>query len=167
MLEGFVPFLYDFVKISRDKGLWADKTIGDELDHAVARHSDRTVLAHKGKYVTYKELGERATRLALHFIAKGLRPYDRMILQLPNELEFVYCFYAPVKIGVIPIMSLPARRDAEISFFAQFTKARAHVMPSRFKDFSHQAMSREVRKTAPSMELQFVSGEPVEDGNGP
>jgi 2,3-dihydroxybenzoate-AMP ligase len=141
MLEGFVPFPDEFVKRYRDKGLWIDKTIGEELDDSVNKYSDRIALACKGQYVTYRELGERATRLALHFIEKGLKPYDRMILQLPNELEFASVFFAAVKIGIIPIMSLPAHRDAEISFFAQFTKARAHVMPSCFKDFSHQAMS--------------------------
>jgi 2,3-dihydroxybenzoate-AMP ligase len=41
----------------------------------------------------------------------------------------------PSKIGGIPILALPAHRDAEISFFTQFTQAKAHVIPSRFKDF--------------------------------
>ena len=164
MLAGFVPFPDEFVKRYRDKGLWIDKTIGDELDGSVEQYSDHIALACNGQYVTYRELGERATRLALHFIEKGLKPYDRLILQLPNELEFAYVFYAAAKIGIIPIMSLPAHRDAEISFFAQFTKARAHVMPARFKDYAHQAMSRQIRKQAPDMEFQFVSGEPVEDG---
>jgi 2,3-dihydroxybenzoate-AMP ligase len=164
MLEGFVPYPAEFIKRYREKGYWIDKTIGEELDEAVAKYSDRVALAWEGHHVTYAELGQKATRLALHFIDKGLRPYDRMIFQLPNELEFAYCFYAAMKIGVIPIMSLPAHRDAEITFFAQFTKARAHVMPARFKDFSHQAMSREVREKAPDMTLQFVSGGPVEEG---
>ncbi len=164
MLEGFVSYPDAFVKLYREKGLWVDKTIGEELDEAVAGYADRTALACEGRHVTYRELGTRATRLALHFIDKGLRPYDRAIMQLPNELEFAYCFYAFAKIGVIPIMSLPAHRDAEITFFAQFSGARAHFMPARYKDFSHQALSREVREKAPKMTLQFVSGDPVEEG---
>jgi 2,3-dihydroxybenzoate-AMP ligase len=164
MLEGFVTYPEAFVKLYRERGLWVDKTIGEELDGAVAQYGDRTALACEGRRVTYRELGERATRLALHFIDKGLRPYDRVIMQLPNELEFAYCFYAAVKIGAIPIMSLPAHRSAEITFFAQFTGARAHFMPAGHKDFSHQALSSEVREKAPRMTLQFVSGGPVEEG---
>jgi 2,3-dihydroxybenzoate-AMP ligase len=164
MLEGFVGYPDVFIKLYREKGLWVDKTIGEELDEAVARYGDRTAVACEGRQVTYRELGIRATRLALHFIDKGLRPYDRVIVQLPNELEFAYCFYAAVKMGAIPIMALPAHRSAEITFFAQFTGARAHFMPARFKDFSHQALSREVREKAPEMTLQFVSGAPVEEG---
>ncbi|MGD0237697.1 MAG: AMP-binding protein [Syntrophorhabdales bacterium] len=164
MLEGFVPYPDEFVKRYREKGYWIDKTVAEELEESVIKHADRIALAWEGQQVTYRELGEKATRLALHFIDKGLKPYDRMIFQLPNELEFAYCFFAAMKIGAIPIMSLPAHRDAEISFFAQFAKARAHVMPARFKDFSHQALSKEVRQKTPEMGLQFVSGEPVEDG---
>ncbi len=164
MLEGFVPYPDEFVRRYREKGLWTDKTIGEELDGAVATYSDKIALACEGRYVTYRELGERATRLALHFIDKGLRTYDRVILQLPNELEFAYCFYAAIKVGAIPIMALPAHRNAEITFFAQFTAARAHIVPARYKDFSHQDLSRKVREQAPQMTLQFVSGEPVEEG---
>jgi len=164
MLDGFVTYPEAFVKLYRERGLWVDKTIGEELDESCARYGDRVALACEGSYVTYRELRERATRLAFHFINKGLRPYDRIVFQLPNELEFVYSFYAAVKIGAIPIMSLPAHREAEITFFAQFTGARAHVMPARYKDFSHQALSAEVRRIAPQMALQFVSGGPVEDG---
>jgi len=162
MLEGFVPFPEEFVKRYKEKGYWLGKTLGEEFDEAVGKFGDRIALACNGQYVTYNELGERATRLALHFIDLGLRPYDRMILQLPNELEFGYAYFAAVKIGVIPIMALPVHRDAEIRFFAQFTKARAHVIPSTFRDFSHQAMSREVRKEIPTLGLTFVSGQNVD-----
>jgi len=163
MLEGFVRFPESFVKKYKEKGYWIDKTLGEEFDEWVNRYRNRVALAYRGSYVFYSELAEKVNRLSLHLIDIGLRPYDRIILQLPNELEFVYCYFAAVKIGVIPILALPAHRDAEISFFAQFTQARAHVIPSRFRDFSHQAMSREIRKKIPTLEWTLVSGEEVED----
>lgn len=162
MLEGFVRYPESFVKKYKEKGYWIDKTLGEEFDEWVNRHSHRVALAYKGSCVSYSEMAEKVNRLSLHFIDLGLRPYDRIILQLPNEPEFVYCYFAAVKIGVIPILALPAHREAEISFFAQFTKARAHIIPSRFRDFSHQAMSREIRKKIPTLEWTLVSGEEVE-----
>ncbi|MDP2268227.1 MAG: AMP-binding protein, partial [Deltaproteobacteria bacterium] len=162
MLEGCVPFPEIFVKKYKEKGYWVDKTIGEEFDEFVGKYADRVALACNGEHVSYRELGERVVRLALHFIDRGLRPYDRMILQLPNEPEFVYAYFAAVKIGVIPILSLPAHRDAEITFFAQFTGARAHVLPARMGDFSHQNLSREVRKKAPDLQFTFVSGAGVD-----
>ena len=69
-----------------------------------------------------------------------------------------------MKIGAIPIMSLPAHRDAEIFVLRPVHQAHARACPARFKDFSHQALSKEVRQKTSEMSLQFVSGEPVEDG---
>jgi 2,3-dihydroxybenzoate-AMP ligase len=161
MLQGFVPYPEEFVKKYKEKGYWLDKTLGEEFDLFVTKHSDRTALAHQGQHITYSELGERVNRLALHFVNLGLKTYDRMILQLPNEPEFVYCYFAAVKVGIIPILALTAHQEAEISFFAQFTKARVHVIPSQFKKFSHQDMSREIRNKEPGLEFTLVSGDNV------
>jgi 2,3-dihydroxybenzoate-AMP ligase len=159
MLDGFVPYPESFVKKYRQKGYWHDKTLGEEFDEFVDRYSDRVALSFQGQQVTYRQMGQRVNRLALHFVHIGLKTYDRMIFQLPNEPEFVYCFYAAVKIGVIPIAALPAHREAEISHFAKSCKARAHAVPSRSKAFSHQDMSRKVRKQAPHLQYTFVSGD--------
>jgi 2,3-dihydroxybenzoate-AMP ligase len=162
MLEGFVPFPEPFVQRYKEKGYWDDKTIGEEFDQIVTKYADRVALTYQGTSVSYREMGEKVNRLALHLIRLGLKTYDRMILQLPNEPEFVYSFFAATKIGVIPIMSLPAHREAEISYFARFCKAGAHVVPSRLKDFSHQDMSRDLRSKVSTLELTLVSGEPVD-----
>ena len=162
MVEGVVRYPDSFVKKYRAKGYWVDKTLGEEFDESARKHGDRVALACKGEQVTYRDLSQRVNRLALHFIDLGLKTYDRMILQLPNELEFVYTFLASAKVGVIPIASLPAHQDAEISFFAQFTKARAHAIPSQYKKFSHQEMSRRVREKESSLQFTFVSGDKVD-----
>ena len=164
MLEGFVPFPEEFVKKYRQKGIWADKTLGDEFDEFTAGYADRIAISYQGEQVTYRQLGERVNRLALHFVDKGLKTYDRMICQLPNGPDFLYCFYAAVKIGVIPIAALPAHQESEISHFAKFTRARCHAIPSKYKSFSHQELSKKIRAQASALEFTFVSGDDVEDG---
>jgi 2,3-dihydroxybenzoate-AMP ligase len=69
-----------------------------------------------------------------------------------------------MKVGIIPIAALPAHQDAEISFFAQFTNARAHAIPSQFKRFSHQEMAKRIRGKEPNLEFTFVSGDSVDPG---
>ena len=164
MLDGFVPFPKSFVKKYLEKGIWHNRTLGEEFDEFVKTHSDRIALSYKGETVTYRQMGERVNRLALHFVDIGLKTYDRMIFQLPNEPEFIYCFYAAVKIGVIPIAALTAHQNAEISFFAKFTGARAHAIPSSYRTFSHQALSRQIREKEPTLEFTFVSGDGVDEG---
>jgi len=158
MLKGHVAYPQEFVKKYKEKGYWAGKTLGEGFDEMVSVYGDRTALSFMGRHVTFREMGNRVNRLALHFAEMGLKTYDRMVLQLPNEPEFVYSYYAALKIGVIPIMALPAHRHAEISFFARATAARAHVVPSDAKGFSHQAMSQDIRKELPTLQFTFVSG---------
>jgi 2,3-dihydroxybenzoate-AMP ligase len=164
MLEGFVPFPEEFVKKYRQKGIWTDKTLGDEFDEFTAAYADRIAISYQGEQVTYRQLGKRVNRLALHFVDKGLKTYDRMICQLPNGPDFLYCFYAAVKIGVIPIAALPAHQESEISHFAKFTGARCHAIPSKYKSVSHQELSRKIRAQEPTLEFTFVSGDAVADG---
>lgn len=164
MIEGFVPYPDEFAKRYRQRGYWLDRTLGEDFDDFVGKYEDRIALSQSATPVTYGEMAQKVNRLALHFVEKGLRTYDRAIMQLPNEPEFIYCFFALVKIGVIPIMSLPAHRDAEITFFAQFAEAKAHFMPAVYRDFSHQEVSRQARARVPTLELGFVSGHRVEPG---
>lgn len=70
VLEGCVPFPETFVKRYKEKGYWIDKTLGEEFDEFVSKHSDRVALAYEGKYVSYREMGEKVNRLALHFIQR-------------------------------------------------------------------------------------------------
>jgi 2,3-dihydroxybenzoate-AMP ligase len=161
MLDGVVPYPDEFVNRYKEKGYWVGKTLGEEFDQFVNRFDRRIAVAYNGNYISYRQMSEYVNRLALHFIDMGLRPYDRMIFQLPNEPEFIYCYFAAIKVGLIPILALPAHRDAEISYFAQFTNARAHVVPSFSKGFSHQKMSLEIRKKNPALEFTLVSGQDV------
>ena len=44
----------------------------------------------------------RATNLALNLLDLGLRPLDRLVVQLPNRVQFAYLYLALQKIGAIP-----------------------------------------------------------------
>ena len=64
------------------------------------------------------------TRLALNLLDEGLKPLDRVVMQLPNVVEFAYLYFALQKIGCIPIMALPTHRYREISQFVRAVRRR-------------------------------------------
>ena len=54
-------------------------------------------------------MNARAANLALNLLDLGLKPLDRVVVQLPNRIQFAYLYLALQKIGVIPVMALPAQ----------------------------------------------------------
>ena len=161
MLEGFVPWPEELARIYKEKGYWEDVTLGEHFDRWVAQYGDRPALACKGEVTTYRQMGERVTRLAYGLAKMGLKTYDRVILQLPNGPELVYLFYACLKIGAIPIASLPAHRWAEITHFAKLAEARVHAVPAgKVKDFDFEEFADQVRAEAPNVRFVLTAGKP-------
>lgn len=162
MLEGFVPFPKAFAQRYRAQGYWADRTIAAELEDACAKFADRTALIGQGKSVTYRELDLRATNLALNLMDLGLGPLDRVVVSLPNVIEFVYLYLALQKLGCIPIMALPAHRYREISQFVEISGAVASVTGDSIKDFSVAAMIGRIRGESETLKTAIIHGDAPE-----
>ncbi len=158
-MDGFTPWPEELSNKYRQEGYWLDKTISEVMDDSFKRYSSRTALiTDDGKVFTYAELDNSAKRLALHLNAFGLRLYDRVILQIPNQWEVVVTYLAVLKAGGIPIMVLPAHREAEIGYFAKLTDARCIAIPCALKDSDFQKMAKRVQAENPSMDLVIVAG---------
>jgi 2,3-dihydroxybenzoate-AMP ligase len=161
MIEGCVSWPEEFIRKYKEKGYWEDRTIGEVLEAAFKRYDDKVAIVSEDQRVTYRALGERVRRLALHFIELGLRPYDRMVLQIHNIPEMIYLYCAAVTVGVIPVMALPPHREAEVGYFAEFAEAKAYAIPGVFRKFDYQSMAKDLRAKIPSLEFVFVAGEDV------
>jgi 2,3-dihydroxybenzoate-AMP ligase len=159
MLDGVVRFPAEFAARYRAKGYWEDRTLRETFDELFARHSDRIALIDRDRSVTYAQLAERATRLGLNLLDAGLKPLDRVVVQLPNVVEFVYLYFALQKIGCIPIMALPTHRYREMSQFVELSDAVACVTPDRAKDFNYCDLVRRIGNARTGMKLGIILGE--------
>ena len=56
--------------------------------------------------MTYAELDSMSEKLALNLWDLGLRPLVRVVVLMPNVIEFVYLYFALQKLGAIPICAL-------------------------------------------------------------
>ena len=158
MLEGVVRFPQEFAARYRAKGYWEDRSLRDTFAEISARYSDRVAIIDRDREVTYAELDERATRLALNLLDEGLRPLDRVVVQLPNVVEFAYFYFALQKIGCIPIMALPTHRYREISQFIELSGAAACVAPDRARDFDYTKLIRRIRDAHTNLRLGIILG---------
>ena len=158
MLDGVVPFPADFAKRYRDSGYWRGLSLAEEFAPLFKRYADRVFVFDRGQPYTYAEIDRVSDRLALNLLDAGLAPLDRVVVQLPNVVEFVFLYFALQKIGCIPIAALATHRFLEVSQFAKLSGAAACVTPDRHGDFDFTDMVRRVRGETPSVKLGIVLG---------
>ncbi|HET8563398.1 MAG TPA: AMP-binding protein, partial [Candidatus Binatia bacterium] len=158
MLEGVVRFPPEFAARYRAKGYWEDRSLADTFAEVFAKYADRVTIIDRSEAVTYAELNERSVRLALNLLDEGLRPLDRVVMQLPNVVEFVYLYFALQKIGCIPIMALPTHRYREVSQFVELSGAVACAAPDRVRDFDYRDLIRRIRAASKTLRLGIILG---------
>ena len=61
-------------------------TIGDLVEHSVDRVPDREVLVQGDRVLTFKELEDRANRLAHHLQSVGVEPEGKVALYSRNTI---------------------------------------------------------------------------------
>jgi 2,3-dihydroxybenzoate-AMP ligase len=159
MLDGVVRFPAEFAARYRAKGYWEDRPLREVFDEACVGYGARIAIVDGEQSASYAELNVGATRLALSLLDEGLRPLDRVIVQLPNVIEFVYLYFALQKIGCIPITALPTHRYREMNQFAELSGAAACATPDRAKDFDYRDLVRRIRQANPNLCFGIVLGD--------
>ncbi|WP_225732735.1 non-ribosomal peptide synthetase, partial [Nocardia sp. JCM 34519] len=92
-----------------------ERTLLELFETAVAAHADRTAVVFEGERLTYRELDERANRLARALIQVGVRPDTLVAVALPRSAELVVALLATLKAGggYLPVdPTYPAERIA-------------------------------------------------------
>jgi 2,3-dihydroxybenzoate-AMP ligase len=162
MLEGVVRFPDEFAARYRAKGYWEDRSLASVWEEACARFADRVAVIDGERSATFAELNETATRLALNLLDEGLQPLDRVVVLLPNVIEFAYLYLALQKIGVIPIMALPVHRYHEVSQFVALLGAVGIIAPDTARDFSYTELISRIRDESATLRWGIILGDAPE-----
>ena len=117
--------------------------------------ADRTAIVCGDRGFTYRELDERATRLANHLAAHGVGRGDHVGLYLYNGPEYVEGTFAAYKLGAVPINVNYRYVEGELAYLFDNADLKALIHGREFVDrIAH------VAPDAPKLTV-FVS---VEDG---
>jgi 2-hydroxy-7-methoxy-5-methyl-1-naphthoate---CoA ligase len=160
--EGVIPWPEDAARQYRAEGRWGGRTLTDAVHETVIAKPDAIALVDGGTRMTYAELWERAEAGAGRLLDLGLRPDDRVVVQLPNSWHFVVFLLASLRAGIVPVMALPAHRSTELSAIAQVSEARAIVVPDEVRGFDHRVLAHEIALECPALEHILVSGQAAE-----
>jgi mycobactin salicyl-AMP ligase len=159
-LSGFVPFPPDRAARYRAAGYWTGRTVDSLLAVAAQRWPKRDAVVDAAHRLTYAELDERADRGAAGLAALGIASGDRVLLQLPNGVQFAVALFALLRAGAIPVMCLPGHRAAEVGHFAAVSQATALLIPATANGFDYRPMAQALRNDQPALRHVVVDGDP-------
>ncbi|NLV80312.1 MAG: (2,3-dihydroxybenzoyl)adenylate synthase [Rhodococcus sp.] len=148
-LVATAPYPPEFAELYRGAGYWTDETFAQFLPARTERFGDRVAVIGadargEQQRLTYRDLDESAARIATGLLELGITAGDRVVLQLPNIVEYVEVLCAVFRIGALPVFALPAHRSAEIGFFCRFSDAAAYVVAAENGGFDYRGLARDV-----------------------
>ncbi|MGQ4491043.1 (2,3-dihydroxybenzoyl)adenylate synthase [Streptomyces sp. SAS_281] len=159
MHEGCVPWPEPVARRYREEGYWNADVLGTWSVPAPGQRAGTALVTATGR-VTHEELDRRADRTAAGLLRAGLRPGDRVVVQLPNDIDLVVLSLALFRTGILPVYALPAHRTSEITHLVATAEAVAYVCPDRVPDCDFRLVAREVLDRTDSLRHVFVAGEP-------
>ncbi|MDI1461435.1 AMP-binding protein [Catellatospora sp. KI3] len=163
--SGTPPWPDEFAARYTAAGYWDGRSLGEHLYAAADLRPDTVCLVDGDVRLTFAQLMARADGAALRLRALGLRADDRVILQLANCWEFVAMTVACLRLGVVPVMALPANRRQEIAAVAAHVQAVALIVPTSTRDFDLQAMAAEIAAEQDGIAHVLVLGDKVLPGH--
>ncbi|MFC0708544.1 (2,3-dihydroxybenzoyl)adenylate synthase [Azorhizophilus paspali] len=158
----FTPWPAEFAARYRAAGYWRGEPLDSLLRAGADRHAGRTALVCGERRWTYAELDARVDRVAAGLVGQGIAAGDRVVVQLPNIAEFVIVIFALLRLGALPVFTLPPHRRAEIGYFCACAEAKGLVIRDRHAGFDYRQMARDIRDEAATLSTVVVVGEAEE-----
>ena len=162
MLSGCVAWPKELADFYRKEGCWAGETFGDMLRQRAMKYGERIAVTSRKRQLTYQELDRRADQLAAGLYQMGIRPKDRVVLQLPNQVEFFEVCCALFRLGALPVFALPSHRFSEIRYFCEFSEATAYIIADQHAGFDFRSLARQVKAAVPTLKHIIITGEAEE-----
>jgi 3-oxocholest-4-en-26-oate---CoA ligase len=106
--------------------------IADLIEHAVDAVPDRTAIVVGDRRVTYRELEERANRLAHHLAGQGVGAGDHVAVYSYNSPEFVETMFAAFKLRAVPINVNYRYVEEELAYLFDNADITAAVLQRQF-----------------------------------
>ncbi|MFF7177788.1 AMP-binding protein [Streptomyces sp. NPDC008121] len=156
MLDGCTPWPEEFVDRYWSAGLWRGNTLDNLLRGWALAYGPRTALVQGDIRLTYAALNRRVDRRAAGFRLRGIRPGQRVLVQLPSVPEFVVTVFALMRAGAVPVLCPLAYRTPEVAGLVRLTQAVGHVGPAAYPGFDHTAMTADIAARWPFLRRVFT-----------
>lgn len=146
------------------QGFWRHQTINTFMDQALRQCPEHNaVVAYRSDTpapvrLSYRELNQRADRIARGLVALGVGCSDVVSWQLPNWWEFIAVALACARIGAVANPIMPIFRERELKFMLDFGESKVFIVPKSYKAFDYEVMADGMRSDLPFLQHLVVVG---------
>ncbi len=151
LLDGFTPYREEDAEKYNTFRWWRGLTFGDILDKAADIYPDKEAFVDRKSRLTFSQARAKTNRLAISLMNLGIKPLDRMLVQLPNWNEFIYAYFALQKIGAIAVLLIDRYRQYEINHLFKLTGATSWIVPEKFWKTDYLPIIDDVLKDSPGV----------------
>ncbi|MFF8833272.1 AMP-binding protein [Streptomyces sp. NPDC015131] len=156
MLDGCTPWPEEFTDRYWMAGHWQGYTLDDLLRGWAVRYGPRTAVVGGDTRLTYAQLNRRADRMAAGFRLRGLRPGQRVIVQLPNVPEFVVTVFALIRAGAVPVLCPVSYGAGGVSRLVRVSEAVGWVVPPEYRGVDLAATAAQIAAEGPFLRRVFT-----------
>jgi len=143
-------------------GYWQPTSFNALVAEQAARRGDQTFVFDSTTSLTYAGFRDKALRLAVGLRRQGVRPGDRVVVQLPNWTEFPVIAAALSRIGAILVPIMPIYREDEVAYVLGHSGAVAAVTCHEFRGFGHLEMFQKLQHESPGLRTVYVARSPAD-----
>ena len=151
LLEGVTPYKKEDAEKYNKYRWWSGLTFGDVLDRAGDIHPEKEAFVDGKTRLTYGEAREKTNKLAISLMDLGIKPLERVLVQLPNWNEFVFAYFALQKIGAITVLLIDRYRQFEINHLVSLSGATSWVVASKYGKTDYIPIVQDVLKEHPEI----------------
>ena len=150
-IEGFAPYAKEDAEKYTRMRWWLGMTWGDLFDKHTDVYPEKIGLVDGVGRWTNRDLRQAVDKLAISLMSLGIKPKDRVLLQLPNWHEFVVSFVALQKIGAVVVVLVPRHNQMEINHFCKLTEPAAWILPQQYGKIEYSQIIDDVVKENPRL----------------
>lgn len=120
-----------------------EASLGDMAAGAAERYGDRVAFSNLGGTLTFNEVDHLATRVASYLQNDlGLVKGDRIVLQMPNLMQYPVALYGALRAGLVVVNANPLYTPGELSAVVADAQPKAIVVLANFADKLEQVVAK-------------------------
>ncbi|WP_239739912.1 AMP-binding protein [Mammaliicoccus sp. P-M59] len=139
------------LKYYESQGYLKNETLFETLYEQVQKKPNNLAVIDKNHRLSYQELLDKVKDCAALLADLGLESGHRIIIQLPNSIEFMIVLFASNMLNLEPILMMPTLRESEIIAIANQLQPKAYVGSSNYLGFNYCKMVADNLEYIPSI----------------